>query len=112
MDKATKQAALVHMIGQHEDITDSGGVRPIEASTWLNLSRQRASDYLRELVKDGTLERVGYQYRPETVAYKYYLSPRARELYEDNILHNAYMAFVYATKHGKFIGRMFQGIGE
>lgn len=109
-DNELRDARILQMIGQYNAISAGGGVTPIQLASWLEVTRQGSSYHLRRLVQDGLLVRREYTYREATertqkvVAFRYYLSEKSNEFYQDGQFKAAYLGWVYSTK----LGGMFQ----
>lgn len=104
---AKKEFLICHLIGKYQDISNGGGVSPTMLAHWLNLSRQGASYHLRRMVQDGVLRRVEIDYRSNISAFRYFLSEKSQDLYEEKRFVRDYHEFVYSSPQGQFLDRMF-----
>lgn len=104
---------ILHLIGQYEDVSRGGGVGATMLGHWINTTRQGANYHLRKLHKDKLITRKNIGTRGDIPVYRYVLSDKAREFYEDGEFKNAYYEYVYTSELGeKFDQLSMNLIGE
>ena len=89
---------ILHLIGQYEDVTGGGGVGASMLGVWIDTTRQGANYHLRKLWKDKLLVRCNIGSRGSIPTYRYKLSDKSREFYEDGKFKNAYFEKVYTRQ--------------
>ena len=86
---------ILHLIGQYEDVSDGGGVGASLLACWIDTTRQGANYHLRKMWKDKLLKRCNVGSRGSIPTYRYKLSDKSRELYENGKFKNSYFENVY-----------------
>lgn len=89
---------ILHLVGQYEDATQGGGVGASMLASWIDTTRQGANYHLRKLFKDKLLVRASLASRGSIPTYRYKLSEKSREFYNDGKFKNAYFEKVYTKK--------------
>jgi len=81
----SKDGAILHMLGQ---VMDGGAGWPIttaaDVAKWLGCTRQNANLKLRQWMGEGLVERVENYWRPNSVKYRYQLTPNAYKEYQNH----------------------------
>lgn len=86
--------AIVHMIGQTEDIFKRGA-SVAEVATWLECSKPTAKRWMNDNLvtgNSGVIHDV-VKYRPHVWASRYYLSPEKRSAYERGVYYKSYLKY-------------------
>jgi len=85
------QSALMHMVGQMEDMKIDCSTADI--AHWLGVTKPTAKKYLKALYEGGYIESEMLPYRPNFPMFIWTLSNSGRKLYYENRLCESYHLF-------------------